>query len=82
MRIIANQARAKNLNYLRFPTALPVNGTDMQPLLNAVRQNMDIAHAYGLRLILELNGYSKYSNSCEWRGSFITIGAGAQPVYC
>lgn len=73
MRIIANEARAKNLNFLRFPTALPPNGSPMQPLIDAMRQNLDIAHAYGLRAIIALDGYSKYSNSCDWRGSFISV---------
>jgi hypothetical protein len=73
MRVIANMARAKNLNFIRFPVAIPPNGTAMQPLVDKVRQQMDIAHAYGLRVIVALDGYDKYSNSCDWRGSFISV---------
>ena len=73
MRIIANQARADNLNFFRIVIPLPVNGTSMTSLINAVRQDLDIAHAYGVRVIVTLDGYDKYSGSCPGRQPFIAV---------
>lgn len=73
MRIIANQARANNLNFLRMLVPLPTNGSSMTSLINAIRQDLDIAHAYGVRVIVALDGYDKYSGTCTGRQSFIAV---------
>ncbi|UTY58797.1 NBR1-Ig-like domain-containing protein [Massilia sp. erpn] len=73
MRIIAKAAQDMNLNYLRHAVALPRDGYPMEQIVAATREVMDIAHAHGLRVILVLAGYDKYSADCDWESSFLSV---------
>lgn len=70
MTTIAQSAQVMNLNVLRMAVAIPINGTSTDLLYDAVKKDLDIAASYGMRVILAIGGYDKYTGHCSWEVGF------------
>ncbi|OEZ60936.1 NBR1-Ig-like domain-containing protein [Duganella sp. HH105] len=73
MTTIAQSAQIMNLNVLRMAVAIPLNGSNTDALYTAVKQDLDIAMSYGLRMILAIGGYDKYNGACNWEEAYIKV---------
>ncbi|MEN9867650.1 MAG: hypothetical protein RL748_3240, partial [Pseudomonadota bacterium] len=84
MQVIAKKASEMNLTTFRLLVPIPPdnNPAAVAPLVNAIKQTLDIAYANGLKTIVTLSGYTKYSfgKHCDWEVSFQELQANSATI--
>jgi|GEM_PF-5175656 len=78
--IIMQSAKKMHLRILRLPTlAQLADNTDCWGIAN-IKRFLDSAQLYGLKVIVELDGYTKYEGYCDWKAGFVDVRSGAAKI--
>jgi len=78
--IIIKSAKKMHLRMLRLPVLSHLaDNTDCWGL-NNIKNFMDKADKNGLKVIVVLNGYTKYEGYCSWQAGFVDVKDGAAKI--